>query len=93
MPLFVWLSTPFMRPMTWKRLLFTYPIPAVPFTCLWDGMVSQLRAYTIDELEELGRSAGSMVWRAGTLPIARGTGRLTYLTGWPTVDGGSRSVS
>lgn len=93
MPLFVWLSTPFMRPMTWKRVLFTYPIPAVPFTCLWDGIVSQLRAYTIDELEELGRSAGSMEWHAGSIPIARGSGRLTYLTGWPAVDSRTRSVS
>ena len=93
MPLFVWLSTPFMRPMTWKRLLFTYPIPAVPFTCLWDGMVSQLRAYTIDELEELGRSAGSMEWRAGSIPIARGSGRLPYLVGWPALTSRSRSVS
>ena len=87
MPLFVWLSTPFMRPLTWKRLLFTYPIPAVPFTCLWDGIVSQLRAYTIDELRQLGRSAGSMEWRAGSIPIARGRGRLTYLVGCPGVDG------
>lgn len=93
MPLFVWLSTPFMRPMTWKRLLFTYPIPAVPFTCLWDGMVSQLRAYTIDELEKLGRSAGTMEWRAGAIPIARGSGRLTYLVGWPALTRRARSVS
>ncbi len=93
MPLFVWLSTPFMRPVTWRRLLFTYPIPAVPFTCLWDGIVSQFRAYTIDELEGLGRSAGSMEWRAGSIPIARGSGRLTYLVGSPFVDGRTRSVS
>lgn len=83
MPLVVWLSTPFMRPATLTRLLFTYPIPLVPFTCLWDGIVSQLRAYTIDELQELGRAAGSMEWRAGSVPIARGTGQLTYLIGIP----------
>lgn len=89
MPLFVWLSTPFMRPMTWRRVLFTYPLPLVPLTCLWDGMVSQLRAYTIDELRDLGRAAGSMDWRVGTVPIARGSGRLTYLVGAPL----KRSVS
>jgi hypothetical protein len=93
MPLFVWLSTPFMRPMTWKRLLFTYPIPAVPFTCLWDGIVSQLRAYTIDELEALGRSAGSMEWRAGAIAIARGSGKLTYLVGYPPIGRKTRGVS
>ena len=83
MPLFVWLSTPFMRPITWKRLLFTYPIPLVPFTCLWDGIVSQLRAYTIEELRDLGRAADSMDWHAGTVTIARGSGKLTYLIGTP----------
>jgi len=93
MPLFVWLSTPFMRPLTWKRLLFTYPIPLVPVTCLWDGMVSQLRAYTIDELRELGRAAGSMEWRAGSVSIAHGRGSLTYLVGWPAAASRNRSVS
>lgn len=83
LPLFVWLSTPLMRPVTWKRLLFTYAIPLVPLTCLWDGVVSQLRAYTIDELQELGREAGRMEWHAGAVPIARGLGRLTYLVGIP----------
>ena len=89
MPLFVWLSTPFMRPMTWRRVLFTYPLPLVPLTCLWDGMVSQLRAYTIDELRDLGRAAGTMDWCAGAVPIARGSGWLTYLVGAPV----KRSVS
>ena len=46
LPLFVWITTPFMRPFLWKRLLFTYPLPCVPLICLWDGFVSQLRAYT-----------------------------------------------
>lgn len=87
LPLFVWLSTPFMRPVTWKRLFFTYPVPLVPLTCLWDGLVSQLRAYTIDELGELGRGAGRMEWHAGAVPIARGLGRLTYLIGVPLTSG------
>ena len=30
---------------------------------------SQFRAYTIDELRELGRAAGSMEWRAGPRPF------------------------
>jgi hypothetical protein len=84
MPLFVWLGTPFMRPVTWKRLVFTYLIPLVPFTCLWDGVVSQLRAYTTDELRELSRAAGSMEWRAGAVPFTHGPGQLTYLIGWPS---------
>ena len=56
-PFAVWLMTPFMRPFRWSRLLLTYPLPLVPLTCLWDGIVSQLRAYTADELVELVRRA------------------------------------
>jgi hypothetical protein len=82
-PLFVWLATPFMRPFRWSRVLLTYPLPLVPFTCLWDGVVSQLRAYTTDELLDLGRGAPGMRWEAGTIPIVKGQGHLTYLIGVP----------
>jgi hypothetical protein len=84
LPLFVWITTPFMRPFLWKRLLFTYPLPCVPLICLWDGFVSQLRAYTPDELRALGAPADDrMYWRAGYVPLPVGPGQLTYLVGWP----------
>lgn len=82
-PISVWLATPFMRPFRWTRLLWTYPIPLVPLTCFWDGVVSQFRAYTVDELRELGRQAGAFTWEADQVPIAGGRGRLTYLIGRP----------
>ena len=75
-----------MRPFSWKRLLFTYPLPCVPLICLWDGLVSQLRAYTADELLALGRPAGdTMNWQAGYTPLIAGPGLLTYLIGWPAL--------
>jgi hypothetical protein len=83
MPLFVWAITPFMRPVRWSRLLFTYPVPLVPLTCMWDGLVSQLRAYTAAELAQLGAAAGTMEWRSGHVPFTRGPGRFTYLIGRP----------
>ena len=82
-PLFVWLATPFMRPFLWRRLFWTYLLPAVPFTCWFDGIVSQLRAYTPDELRALCEGAAPMRWEAGQIPIARGRGSLTYLVGSP----------
>jgi len=95
MPLFVWVFTPFMRPFLWKRLLFTYPLPCVPMICLWDGFISQLRAYTPDELRARGAPAGDkMHWRAGYTPLIGAPGRLTYLIGWPSLnavaEGGER---
>jgi hypothetical protein len=80
-PLFVWLVTPFMRPFAWRRLLWTYLVPLVPLTCLWDGIVSQLRAYSAPELRALCAGSAPMRWEAGQVPIAKGRGRLTYLIG------------
>lgn len=82
-PIFVWLATPFMRPFRWTRLLWTYPLPLVPLTCFWDGVVSQFRAYTVEELRELGRQAGPFTWEAGQVAMAGGRARLTYLIGTP----------
>lgn len=82
-PLFVWIATPFMRPFLWRRLFWTYPVPAVPCTCLWDGAVSQLRAYTLDELRALCEGSAPMRWDVGQIPIVKGRGHLTYLVGSP----------
>ena len=83
-PLFVWIATPFMRPFRWRRLLWTYLIPLVPLTCWWDGIVSQLRAYTPAELEQLGTEADpGAEWHAGALPMGDLPGTVTYLLGYP----------
>ncbi len=82
-PLFVWLLTPWIRPLGWLRLLWTYPLPLVPLTCLWDGIVSQLRAYTPAELRRMCQGSEPMTWEVGQIPIAKGRGRLTYLIGFP----------
>lgn len=82
-PLFVWLATPFMRPFLWRRLLWTYALPLVPLTCWWDGIVSQLRAYTVEELRGLADGSPPMHWEAGQVPAVNGQVRLTYLVGFP----------
>jgi len=82
-PLAVWIATPFMRPFTWRRLFWTYLVPLVPLTCLWDGIVSQLRAYTVRELRDMSAASPPMRWEIGQVKIAKGRGRLTYLTGTP----------
>jgi hypothetical protein len=84
-PLFVLLLTPFIRPFTWKRVLLTYLIPLVPLTCLWDGIVSQLRAYTVPELRAMASAVGSMTWRADDPCVYRTGARLTYLLGRPAL--------
>jgi len=81
-PLIVWIVTPLMRPFLWRRLAWTYLVPLVPLTCLWDGIISQLRAYTVPELRQLCEGSPPMEWEAGQVPIAKGRGRLTYLIGF-----------
>lgn len=82
-PIVVLLTTPFIRPFKWSRLLWTYVIPLVPLTCLWDGLVSQLRAYTVEELRAMAEAAsGGMKWRADDPRLYRTGARITYLLGW-----------
>jgi hypothetical protein len=82
-PVFVILATPFMRPFQWKRLLWTYVIPLIPLVCLWDGEVSQWRAYTVRELLNLTRGLEDFDWTAARVGISRSPGHLTYLLGIP----------
>ena len=92
-PLFVWLATPFLRPFSWLRLLFTYIVPIVPLYCLWDGVVSQLRAYRHEDLLAMteGLDEGQYEWRAGWSPVPSMGAKVTWLIGLPkqmlTTDG------
>lgn len=84
-PLLVAITTPFIRPFRWRRLLWTYLLPLVPLACWWDGIVSQLRAYSPTELQDLAEAVGAPTycWRAGRVPIVSNPGCLTYLIGYP----------
>lgn len=52
-PISVLLTTPFIKPFDFKRLLLTYVIPVIPLVVLWDGIVSCLRTYSVQELKML----------------------------------------
>jgi hypothetical protein len=89
------LSAPFMRPLQWSRLLFTYLVPVVPAVLWFDGIVSCLRAYSPPELLELthGLSENGYRWQSGE---QRGEGAVpatvTYLIGYPTAEAHSNSA-
>ncbi len=51
-------ATPFVRPFKLSRLLLTYVAPAIPALFAWDGTVSALRAYELDELLSIAREVG-----------------------------------
>jgi hypothetical protein len=52
-PISVLLSTPFIRPFKLDRILFTYLIPVLPLFIMWDGVISVLRTYTVEELNSI----------------------------------------
>ena len=77
--------TPFIKPLTWSRLLWTYLLPLVPLATCWDGVVSFLRGYSVHDLEELTEAIRSpdYVWEAGQASTGTPVFVFTYLIGYP----------
>ncbi|MDN3687916.1 hypothetical protein [Cyclobacterium jeungdonense] len=81
-PVTVWLTTPFIRPFSFGRILFTYFLPLVPVFVLWDGVVSALRTYSVVEMSRLVedlKGKEHFEWSIGK--IASGPSKILYLTG------------
>jgi hypothetical protein len=88
-PLLVLFLTPRVRPFRWSRLVFTYLLPAVPFVIGFDGLVSCLRAYSLEELKEMVGGLESQEYRWEVGEERRGVLAVTYLIGCPVGLGGS----
>lgn len=81
-PVSVLLTTPFIRPFKIGRIIFTYFIPVVPLFVLWDGIVSSLRTYSVDEMKDLIkylRTSETYNWQIGR--VKSGPGVILYLLG------------
>lgn len=78
------LITPFIYPFSFKRIVFTYFIPIVPFCTIWDGIISIFRIYKPSELLSMAQSVSpsSYTWEAGILKHRWGF-HVTYLIGYP----------
>ena len=80
-------AVPLMRPFRWSRLFWTYVVPALPLVVTFDAIVSCLRTYTPEELQEIAEDAGTDARagqaRAKWLPL-----RVTYLIALPPEKGG-----
>lgn len=76
--------TLFVRPLTWKQILFTYLIPIIPIFFAWDGAVSNARTYTLKDLDILteGLSTDDYSWEKGRIS---GRGNKLYLIGRPQI--------
>ena len=71
------------RPMTWQQIVFTYFIPIIPLCFAWDGAVSNVRTYTLKDLNYLLKElqSDSYQWETGTIK-GKFSGKL-YLIGKP----------
>lgn len=85
-PLGVILTVPFWRPFRWSWLFWTWVVPVMPLFVLWDGVVSWLRIYSVEELREMVADidAPGYTWDIGTIQLGKAPAHATYLIGRPT---------
>lgn len=88
--IFLWALAPFVftlfiRPFRWSRLLWTYVIPVIPFVLLFDGVVSCLRTYRPQELNDLTDEliGARYRWEIGEHKNKATNVQITYLIGCP----------
>ncbi len=72
------------RPFRLKNVFLGIFFPVVPLAVVFDGIVSNLRAYRVEELEEMTRSiaAPGFAWETGEIAVERTGLKATYLFGW-----------
>lgn len=77
--------TPFIKPRTLSRFLWTYLIPIVPLATCWDGIISFLRGYSPTALKELTDSLepNDFIWEIGQASTGTPVFVFTYLVGYP----------
>jgi hypothetical protein len=82
------LITPFLKPQTWQRFLWTYLVPIVPLATCWDGIISMLRVYSSQALQELTSKIEAIdyAWEIGSASTGTPIFVFTYLIGYPNSD-------
>jgi len=88
--MFLWallpfVCTPFIRPFRLSRLFWTYVVPVIPLVLLFDGVVSCLRTYRPQELQQIIEELNTTAYRWQIGEQCGGIGRLTitYSIGCP----------
>jgi hypothetical protein len=82
-PLIIAAVTPAIRPFHWHRLLWTYLLPVIPLVGLFDGIVSCLRTYTVQELKEMVKPFADYKWDIGLERLPGMPSPVTYAIGYP----------
>jgi hypothetical protein len=74
---------PFLRPIRWSRLAWTYLPPVLPLVGAFDGVVSCVRTYSPAELRELLHGLDTYDWQVGETRSRWSPLVVTYLVGVP----------
>jgi hypothetical protein len=93
LPLLCWRVAPRMKPFHWARILWTYLLPIVPSTVFIDGVLSCLRAYSLEDLRQLTEGLGGDEYRWEMGEEGGGTIGITYLIGIPVNSSEQRDSS
>tara|TARA_R110002050_G_scaffold11122_2_gene37817 strand:+ start:19404 stop:20189 length:786 start_codon:yes stop_codon:yes gene_type:complete len=85
MIIMVLFMTPFVKPLTWQQLVFTYLIPIIPFLYAWDGQASMPRMYSMDDMDELLSELSSKNYSWTKEPALNDSGKAigTFVIGLP----------
>ena len=77
--------TPFVKPLTWQQVVFTYLIPIIPIFYAWDGQASMPRMYSMDDMDVLldGLSDKEYTWTKEPAVNAKGKATGTFVIGLP----------
>lgn len=77
--------TPFVRPLSWQQIVFTYLIPVIPILYAWDGQASLVRMYTFNDVEKLleGIKNDNYSWEMAPAKKANGKSQGYYILGLP----------
>jgi len=78
-------ATPFIRPFSLSRLFWTYILPIVPLATCWDGIVSLIRVYSVEELNNLVNPIKNTkyIWETGLVSTGTPIFNFTYIVGYP----------
>jgi hypothetical protein len=90
--LMLFVSTPWIRPFRWSRFFWTYIVPVIPLVLLFDGVVSCLRTYSLQELYEIVEKLGANEYQWQIGEDASGKVPITYLIGMPAADARSETT-
>lgn len=80
-PVTLFITTPFIRPFRWSRIIFTYIIPLILVGVVWDGIISILNLYKPSALLSLAKGI-PYYFETGRVKNQLGLS-ITYLVGTP----------